>query len=274
MPRMGKNLEQYLRRDVMPTPWCPGCGHGNILRGLLESFDRLNLDLNKVVVIGGIGCSGRTPFFTNTNAMHTTHGRALAFATGVKMTNPELTVITAMGDGDSVGIGGNHFIHACRRNIDLNAIIFNNSIYGMTGGQSAPTTPRGKKSTTSRNGNIEPPFDIVDLSLAAGATFVARTTTFDFQEIPNLISRAIKHPGFAVVEVLTQCPTYFGRINKLGDARDMLDYEKDLTVPGELQSREEILGGMPIGVFREEIKPEYVEQYYHSFSEMEENDAS
>lgn len=274
MPKMGKNLEKYLRTDVMPTPWCPGCGHGNILRGLLESFDRLALDLDKVVVIGGIGCSGRTPFFTNTNSMHTTHGRALAFATGVKLANPELTVIAAMGDGDSVGIGGNHFIHACRRNIDLNAIIFNNSIYGMTGGQAAPTTPEGKKSTTSLNGGIEPPFDIVELSLAAGATFVARTTTFDFQDIPNFITRAIQHPGFSVVEILTQCPTYFGRINKLGDATDMLDYEKDLTFPAVPLSRKETVGDMEIGVFREEVKPEYTEQYRQICKKAEDNDAS
>jgi len=274
MPRRGKNLEKYLRQDIMPSPWCPGCGHGNILHGLLESFRRLELDLDKVVVIGGIGCSGRTPFFTNTNSMHTTHGRALAFSTGVKMANPELTVVSVMGDGDSVGIGGNHFIHACRRNINLNAIIFNNSIYGMTGGQTAPTTPTGKKSTTSYSGSIEAPFDIVELSMAAGATFVARTTTFDFQEIPNLITRAIEHPGFSVVEVLSQCPTYYGRINKLGDPTQMLDYEKDLTFTSEPISREEMLGEMPVGVFREEIKPEYTEQYNQVYSNKEEIHAS
>ncbi|HKK47040.1 MAG TPA: 2-oxoacid:ferredoxin oxidoreductase subunit beta [Balneolaceae bacterium] len=274
MPKTGINLEKYLRRDIMPSPWCPGCGHGNILRGILESFDRLKLDLDKVVVVGGIGCSGRTPYFTNTNSMHTTHGRALAFSTGVKMTNPELTVLTVMGDGDSVGIGGNHFIHACRRNIDLNAIIFNNSIYGMTGGQTAPTTPTGKKSTTSFAGSIEAPFDIVELALAAGATFVARTTTFDFQDMPDLITRAIEHPGFSVVEILSQCPTYFGRINKLGDATEMLDYEKDLTIPGELISREEMIGEMPIGVFREEIKPEFTDQYRKVYSKTEDVNAS
>ena len=138
MPKMGSNLDKYLRQEMMPTLWCPGCGHGNILRGMATAFDRLQLDLDKVVVVGGIGCSGRTPYYTSTNSMHTTHGRALAFSTGIKMANPELTVIAAMGDGDSVAIGGNHFIHACRRNIDLTAIIFNNNIYGMTGGQAAP----------------------------------------------------------------------------------------------------------------------------------------
>jgi len=274
MPRMGKNLEAYLRTDAMPTPWCPGCGHGNILRGMLEAFDRLELNLDKVLVIGGIGCSGRTPFFTNTNAMHTTHGRALAFATGAKMANPNLTVMVTMGDGDSVGIGGNHFIHACRRNIDLNAIIFNNSIYGMTGGQSAPTTPLNKKSTTSLDGNFDPPFDIAELSISAGATFVARTTTFDFGEVPKLITRAIEHPGFSVVEILTQCPTYYGRINKLGDPTDMLDYEKDLTEPVEPITREEMVGKMPIGVLREEIKPEFIEQYGQICKSLEHDETS
>jgi len=262
MPKMGSNLEKYLRQEMMPTLWCPGCGHGNILRGMVTAFDRLNLDVEQVVVVGGIGCSGRTPYYTNTNSMHTTHGRALAFSTGIKLANPDLTVITAMGDGDSVAIGGNHFIHACRRNIDLTAIIFNNNIYGMTGGQAAPTTPDGAKSTTSRQGKLEPPFDISALAITAGATFVARTTTFDFQENPDFITKAIAHKGFSVVEILTQCPTYNGRLNKLGSAVEMLDYEKDLTEDLELLSRDELVGKMPIGILKEEQKPEYSEQYY------------
>ncbi|HKJ32168.1 MAG TPA: 2-oxoacid:ferredoxin oxidoreductase subunit beta [Balneolales bacterium] len=261
MPKTGQDLSKYLRQEMMPNVWCPGCGHGNITRGLLTSLERLQLPLNQVVVIGGIGCSGRTPFYVNTNAMHTTHGRALAFATGTKLGNPNLTVITTMGDGDTAAIGGNHFIHACRRNIDITALVFNNSIYGMTGGQAAPTTPNGEKSTTTMYGNIDQSFDVINLALAAGATFVARTTTFDFQDIPNMITRAIQHPGFSVVEILGQCPTYYGRINKLGDASQMLDYEKDLTIPQEYVSREEMIGKKPIGIFREEIRPEYTQQY-------------
>lgn len=261
MPRVGEDLRQYLRVEMLPNVWCPGCGHGNILRGFATALDRLQLDLDKLVVLGGIGCSGRTPFYMNANAMHTTHGRALAFATGLKLARPDLTLVVTMGDGDAAAIGGNHFIHACRRNLDLTAIVYNNGIYGMTGGQQAPTTPAGFRSSTTPLGNIEPPFDIVKLALAAGATYVARSTTFDFDEIPRLIAEAIAHPGFAVVEVLSQCPTYYGRMNALGDAAAMLDYERDLTYPQEPITREQLVGKLPIGVFRKEVRPEYAAEY-------------
>ena len=261
MARTGGDLRGYLRLEMMPTVWCPGCGHGNIARGIATALDELALDLDRVVLVGGIGCSGRTPFYINTNAMHTTHGRALAFGTGIKMANPALTVITTMGDGDTLAIGGNHFIHACRRNIDLTAVIFINSIYGMTGGQQAPTTPEAARSTTSPLGAIDPPFDVVKVALAAGATYVARTTTFDFQDVPRYIAEAIRHPGFAVVEILTQCPTYYGRLNQLGGAVELLDYERDLTLPYEPLSRDDLLGKMPVGVFRREVRPDYGRAY-------------
>jgi 2-oxoglutarate ferredoxin oxidoreductase subunit beta len=261
LPRVGQDLRRYLRVAAMPHVWCPGCGHGQVAHALATALDRLALPLDRLVLVGGIGCSGRTPFYFNTNVMHTTHGRALAFATGIKLTRPELTVVTTMGDGDTAAIGGNHFIHACRRNIDLTAIVYNNGIYGMTGGQQAPTTPRGFRSTTTPLGSLEPPFDIAALALAAGASFVARTTTFDFEEMPTLISEAIRHPGFAVVEVLTQCPTYYGRMNQLGDAVAMLDYERDLTFPREEITKESLAGKTALGVFRREVRPEYVAQY-------------
>ncbi|MCL4454829.1 MAG: thiamine pyrophosphate-dependent enzyme, partial [Deinococcus sp.] len=206
-------------------------------------------------------CSSRTPFYLNLNGMHTTHGRALAFATGIKMANPALKVIVTTGDGDGLAIGGNHFLHAARRNIDLAVIIYNNGTYGMTGGQQAPTTPEGFRSTTNLVGSIEPPFDVVELAMAAGATYVARTTTFDFDEMPRMIAEAIQHPGFAVVEILTQCPTYYGRMNALGDAPQMLDYEKDHTAPLPQPSREEMVGKLSIGVFRKEVRPEFTERY-------------
>jgi 2-oxoglutarate/2-oxoacid ferredoxin oxidoreductase subunit beta len=259
--RHGEHLREYLRQESMPNVWCPGCGHGNVMGGLTRTFDHMALDLDQTVVIGGIGCASRMPFFLDTNAMHTTHGRALAFATGVKLARPELTVIAVMGDGDALSIGGNHLIHACRRNIDVTALILNNGIYGMTGGQLAPTTPEGFRSTTSTLGSIETPFDAVELALAAGATYVARTTTFDFEQLPQLIEAAILHPGFAVVEILSQCPTYFGRLNKLGQGRALLDYEKDTTAPLEGVTREELVGHLPIGVFRDEIRPEYTRRY-------------
>jgi 2-oxoglutarate ferredoxin oxidoreductase subunit beta len=261
MTRIGEDLREYVRVEALPHVWCPGCGHGNIAHAIAAAIRRLRLDLDNVVVVGGIGCSGRTPFYMNANAMHTTHGRALAFATGIKLARPELDVLVTMGDGDAVAIGGNHFIHACRRNIDLTAIIYNNSIYGMTGGQQAPTTPEGFRSTTTPLGNIEPPFDIVKLAVAAGASYVARTTTFDFNEMPRMIAEAIHHPGFAVVEVMTQCPVFFGRLNHLGDATAMLDYERDITIPLDAITREELVGKWPVGVFRKEVRPEYSRRY-------------
>jgi 2-oxoglutarate ferredoxin oxidoreductase subunit beta len=259
--RRGQDLREYLRQEAMPNVWCPGCGHGNVMAALAQAFDQAGLDLDNTVVVGGIGCASRMPFFLDTNAMHTTHGRALAFATGIKLARPDLAVIVVMGDGDALAIGGNHLIHACRRNIDLTALILNNEIYGMTGGQLAPTTPQGFRSTTSMLGSIESPFDAVELALAAGATYVARTTTFDFDEMPRLIQTALAHPGFALVEVLSQCPTYFGRLNKLGGGRALLDYEKDMTEPIDGVTREDLVGKLPIGVFRQEIRPEYTRRY-------------
>jgi len=259
--RRGEDLRAYLREEAMPNVWCPGCGHGNAMTALARAFEMAQLDLDDVVVVGGIGCASRMPFFLDANTMHTTHGRALAFATGIKLARPELTVLAVMGDGDALAIGGNHLIHACRRNIDLTALILNNGIYGMTGGQAAPTTPQGFRSTTSMLGSIEAPFDAVELALAAGATYVARTTTFDFDEMPRMIEAALRHPGFALVEVVSQCPTYFGRLNRLGQGRALLDYEKDMTEPLEVASREQLVGKLPIGVFREEVRPEYTRRY-------------
>ncbi len=261
MPRLGKDLRQYLRVEMLPNVWCPGCGHGNVARGIATALDELQLPLEQVVMVGGIGCSGRTPFYFNVSAMHTTHGRALTFATGIKLAKPDLTVIVTMGDGDAAAIGGNHFIHACRRNIDLTAIVYNNATYGMTGGQHAPTAPRGTRSSTTPRGSIEAPFDLVELALGAGATYVARTTTFDFDELPRRIAEAIRHPGFAVVEVLTQCPTFYGRSNGLGDATAMLDYERDQTVPVEQITKEDLVGKLPLGVFRQAEGAEYVREY-------------
>ncbi len=264
MPRIGHDLTSYLREGMMPTVWCPGCGHGNIFRAITESFRQLQLDPSGIAVLGGIGCSGRTPFYFNTNAMHTTHGRVLAFATGLKLANPQLTIVVTMGDGDALAIGAGHFVHAARRNIDLTAILYNNSIYGMTGGQVAPSTPLAFSSTTSPFGNIEPAFDPVELALAAGATYVARTTTFDFEDMARYIGEAIVHPGFSVVEILSQCPTYFGRLNHLGDAVDLLKYERTHTVATDeipLLTKEDMVGNLPLGVFRNEIRPEYTKEY-------------
>ncbi len=273
---MSEQYRQFLRMRQLPHVWCPGCGNGTIVKSLLDAIGELGLDQNKVAVISGIGCSGRTPFVLDFNTMHTTHGRALAFATGVKLANPELKVIVIMGDGDASAIGGNHLIHACRRNLDLTALVFNNGIYGLTGGQLAPTTPTGKRSTTSMSGSIDPSFDLVRLALGAGAGFVARTTSFDHKQMTSFFKRAITHRGFSFLDVITSCPTYFGRLNDVAEPYDMLHYVRDTTEQlhdctcGVTDGHEshatdhaapDPLELVPTGVFREEERQDYAELY-------------
>jgi 2-oxoglutarate/2-oxoacid ferredoxin oxidoreductase subunit beta len=262
---MSEDYRRFLRPSQLPHVWCPGCGNGMVVKALLDSVADLKLDQDKVVVVSGIGCAGRTPFVLDFNTMHTTHGRALAFATGIKLASPDLHVIVIMGDGDASAIGGNHFIHSCRRNLNLTALIFNNGIYGLTGGQQAPTTPTGKRSTTSTSGSIEPPFDLVRLSLGAGAGFVARTTSFDHRQMASYMKRAISYPGFSVVDILTSCPTYFGRMNEIAEPYDMVHYLRDTSAPmqectcGESEHPDH--EPMPIGVFRDEVRPDYGSLY-------------
>jgi 2-oxoglutarate ferredoxin oxidoreductase subunit beta len=213
----------YLRQTKkFPNVWCSGCGIGIVMGALIRAVDRMALDKDEVAVISGIGCTGRMPVYLDFNTMHTTHGRALAFATGLKLAKPRLKVIVVMGDGDALAIGGNHFIHAARRNIDLTAIVVNNSIYGMTGGQSSPTTPLDSRATTAPYGNIEPPLAVCNLAVAAGASFVARSTVYHAVELDRFIELAIQKTGFSLVEVASYCHTTFGRINRLGTAVDMM----------------------------------------------------
>ena len=254
-------VKDYIRKRFFPHLWCPGCGHGIIMSNMIRAIEELNYDKNDVVVVAGIGCSSRMPGYLDFHTMHTLHGRALAFAMGVKMGRPELTVIAPMGDGDAAAIGGNHLIHAARRNADITAIIMNNNIYGMTGGQFSPLTPLGKKATTAVTGTIDHAFDVVELVKGAGATFVARVTTYHVKEMIKLFTRAISHKGFSVVEVLTQCPTYFGRKNKEGSAVDMMTGFRDRTAPigsKKLADHPELI---PRGVFVDEDRPEYVSSY-------------
>jgi len=242
---------QYLRQDKFPSIWCPGCGHGIILGAILRAVHKLGLDKNKVMMVSGIGCSGRTPGYVDFHTLHTTHGRALTFATGIKLVRPEMTVLVVMGDGDAAAIGGNHFIHAARRNIDITAVIYNNSIYGMTGGQVSPTTPTGKYATTAPYGMIEKPFDIVELALGAGASFVARGSSYHVPMLDGLIKKAILHKGFSVVDVITTCPINFGRRNKLSaDGAKNLKYVESIVVPlskYQKMPEEERKGKFPIG---------------------------
>ena len=254
-------VKDYLRHRFLPQIWCPGCGHGIVMGNMIRAIEQLGLKKNEIVVVSGIGCSSRMPGYLDFHTLHTLHGRALAFATGVKMGLPDLTVIVPMGDGDALAIGGNHFIHAARRNIDLTAIIMNNSIYGMTGGQFSPMTPFGKKATTAPWGTIDHAFDLVELAMGAGASFVARTTTYHARDMIRIISKAIKHKGFSVVEVMSQCPTYFGRKNELGSAVDMMNRFKEDTAPIGSRKKAAHPDLIERGIFIDEERPEYSTSY-------------
>ena len=254
-------VKDYLRQRFFPQIWCPGCGHGIVMANMVRAIERLRLKKDDIVVVSGIGCSSRMPGYLDLHTLHTLHGRALAFAMGVKMGRPELTVIVPMGDGDAAAIGGNHLIHAARRNIDLTAIIMNNSIYGMTGGQISPMTPFGDMSTTAPTGTIDHAFDLVELAKGAGASFVARTTTYHVKELITIIVKAIRHKGFSMVEVLSQCPTYYGRKNKLGSAVDMMNRFKEDTTSIGSKKKAEHPELIERGIFLEEERPEYSASY-------------
>jgi 2-oxoglutarate ferredoxin oxidoreductase subunit beta len=220
-------LDHLLRADRLPHIWCPGCGLGTALTGFIVALDELKVPLDKVVVVSGIGCTGRVAGYVKLDSFHTTHGRAIPFATGLKLANPELTVIVYSGDGDLVAIGGNHFIHAARRNIDITVICVNNFIYGMTGGQGGPTTPLTATSSTTPYGNFEYPFSLPYLAAASGAVYVARWTVLHVRRLKNAIKEAIAKKGFSFVEVISPCPTVYTRRNKLGDGLDMMRYYHD-----------------------------------------------
>lgn len=254
-------VKDYIRQRFFPHMWCPGCGHGTILNSLLRAVEELGLNKNDIVMTSGIGCSARISGYVDFHSLHTMHGRALACATGVKLSKPSLTTIVPMGDGDALAIGGNHFIHACRRNIDITAIVMNNRIYGMTGGQFSPLSGQGKKATTAPYLTIDSDFDVVKLATAAGASFVARSTAYHAKESTNILKKALTHKGFSVVEILSQCPTHYGRKNKEGDAVAMLDLHKTNTAPIGSKALEENPNLTPRGIFVQEERPEYCAEY-------------
>jgi 2-oxoglutarate ferredoxin oxidoreductase subunit beta len=268
-------IEKYMRTDTFPHMWCPGCGHGIIMHSLIDAIDRLGWEKDKVCVVSGIGCSSRAPGYMDFNTLHTTHGRALAFATGIKLANPDLHVIVVSGDGDSSAIGGNHLIHAARRNIDITTIVFNNNIYGMTGGQYSPTTPTGSFGTTAPYGNIDRTFDIAALAGAAGATYTARSTVYHVPQMTNYIEKALRKKGFSLVEAISVCPTSFGRRNKLGDAVDMIKWLRDSAVSiskSLTMSSDEMAGKFTIGELKNTEAPEYAEQYDRLIERLREED--
>jgi 2-oxoglutarate ferredoxin oxidoreductase subunit beta len=243
----------YLRyKKKFPHVWCPGCGIGIVMGSIIRAVDSMKWDMNDILLVSGIGCTSRMPVYLDFNTLHTTHGRALAFGTGAKLANPALKVIAVMGDGDALAIGGNHMIHSARRNIEITTIVVNNNNYGMTGGQFSPTTPAGTFTATTPYGMMEPVFDICGLASGAGAVYVARGTVFHVMELDKIIAGALAKEGFSVVEVLSPCPTNFGRANRLGDAVKMMEslQENTITVAqSEKLSPEQREGKIVRGVF-------------------------
>lgn len=220
------NIRDYLRVDLFPHFLCPGCGHGIAMRALLWAIHELNIDKNKLAIVSGIGCSGRLGAYIDANTFHTTHGRPLAFATGLAMARPDLKVAVITGDGDCLAIGGNHMIHACRRNLDITCMMLNNEVYGMTGGQASPTTSPERFTTTTQTGSIEPVFEACELAMAAGAGFVGREVTLQTPALKNLIKEGLDYKGFSFLEVISDCTEIFGRKNDMGESPEMMLNQK------------------------------------------------
>jgi 2-oxoglutarate ferredoxin oxidoreductase subunit beta len=258
------NYLEYVREKNLPHIWCSGCGDGIILKALIRAIKKLGISKDEAVMVSGIGCASRTAGYIDINTLHTTHGRAIAFATGVKLAKPNLHVIVVTGDGDATAIGGNHYIHAARRNIDLTVLLYNNFIYGMTGGQVSPTTPRGKMASTAPFGNLEPSFNIAGLAQAAGASFVALGDVYHVQQLDKLIAAALQKKGFSVVEILTPCPTAYGRRNKQATPVDMMNWLKDNVVLKDKldkMAEDEKTGKIASGVLWDVEKPEFAAEY-------------
>ncbi len=258
-------LRRYTRTHVTRTTTCPGCGNGIVTQAILRAIHELELEMDDFVFVSGIGCSAwiPSPLF-DADTLHTTHGRPIAFATGVKLGLPDKHVMVVSGDGDLTAIGGNHLIHAARRNIDLKVVLINNGIYGMTGGQTAPTTPRGLKTITSPYGTLEHTFDISAMVSAAGASFVARWTTYHPRQMTRSIKKGIQKKGFALIEAVSQCPVQYGRVSKLGKAVDILKHFKENSVRVNRAKEmvpEELEGKIIVGEFVDLEKAELSEEW-------------
>jgi 2-oxoglutarate ferredoxin oxidoreductase subunit beta len=258
-------VNEYLRTDRMPHIWCPGCGLGTTVNCFVRAVRDCGLPRNNISVVSGIGCTGRMAGYLKLDSFHTTHGRPIPFATGLKLANPKLKVVVCSGDGDLFSIGGNHFIHAARRNIDLTIVCVNNFTYGMTGGQVTPTTPTDAIASTTPYGNTEDPFNLPHLAESAGAVYVARWTTFHVRQATKAIKEAIQKTGFSFVEIISPCPTLYGRRNKLGDGLEMMRYYKENSViKNNADTREvdlDFKGKIVCGKFIDRERPSYLEMY-------------
>ncbi|MCC9260831.1 2-oxoglutarate oxidoreductase subunit KorB [Methanobrevibacter woesei] len=258
----GNKFLPYLREDRLPHIFCPGCGNGTIMNAFIKGMEKAEMDFDSVAMVSGIGCSSRIPGYMDCDSLHTTHGRALSFATGLKVSNPDLNVVVFSGDGDAASIGGNHLIHAARRNINLTVICVNNNIYGMTGGQISPTSPKGSFGTTAPYGTDDSPFKLAELVAAAGATYSARWTTLQIENLVGSIKTGLKNKGFSFIEVVSPCPTYYGRKNKLRTPTAMAVTIKINTVfksEAERMKEKDLEGKIVVGEFANKTKAEFTD---------------
>ncbi|MEA3290664.1 MAG: 2-oxoglutarate ferredoxin oxidoreductase subunit beta [Campylobacterota bacterium] len=262
---MAYNYDKFLRLEKMPTLWCWGCGDGVVLKATIRAIEKCGWKQDDVCVVSGIGCSGRFSSYVDFNTIHSTHGRTVAYATGVKLANPDKHVICVGGDGDALAIGGNHTIHACRRNIDINFIMINNFIYGLTNSQTSPTTPQGMWTVTQKAGNIDPTFDGCELAIASGASFVGRETVLDPKKLERLLIKGFEHRGFSFFDILSNCHINLGRKNKMVSAMENLDWIDKITMAKakyDKLSEEEQLNLFPIGVLKHDTEVrEYCDMY-------------
>ncbi len=268
-------MDDLLRMDRIPHIWCPTCGLGTVVTAFAAALEKQSLPLDDVAVVSGIGCTGRVAGYIKVDSFHTTHGRAIPFATGLHLTNPKLKVVVISGDGDLISIGGNHFIHAARRNIDVTVICVNNFIYAMTGGQVAPTTPLTANASTMPYGNFERPFNIPYLAESSGAVYVARWSSLHVRRLTNAIVEAMQKPGFSVVEVISPCSTLYSRRNRLGTGLDLMKfYHDNCVIRHGADTREldiDFQSEIAVGKFVDIERPTYVESmndwYKHVFGD-------
>ena len=262
---MAFNYDNYLRVNKMPTLWCWGCGDGVILKSFIRAVEKLGWEKDDICLVSGIGCSGRFSSYVDFNTVHTTHGRTIAFATGIKLANPDKHVVCVAGDGDGLAIGGNHTIHGCRRNIDITMILINNFIYGLTNSQTSPTTPQGMWTVSQKAGNIDPTFDACELAIAAGASFVGRETVNSPKKMEKLMVQAMEHKGFSFLDIQSNCHINLGRKNKMQSAMANLDWIDGNTVSKkkyDAMSPEEQLNVFPTGILKQDTEVrEYCDMY-------------
>lgn len=254
---------KYLRKDRLPTIFCAGCGNGIAMNTFFKGMEMAEIDFENLILVSGIGCSSRIPGYVECDSLHTTHGRPISFATGIKLANPQHDVAVFSGDGDAAAIGGNHLIHAARRNINITVICINNSIYGMTGGQISPTSPRGSYGTTAPYGALERPFSLSDLVTAAGGTYVARWTTAYPLQLSNAIKKGFLNKGFSFIEVISQCPTYYGRKNRMKSPIEMLKWMKEFSIlkrKADKMEESELEGKIIVGEFQKKEELEFTDK--------------